>query len=70
MGPRLTREAAAAQEAMVDRFYIDSLGLDPDDADREALGWDWIRPRQAEARARRVGKLLGISAARGRLSAG
>lgn len=43
---------------VVDRYYIETLGLDPDDRDWEALGWDWIRPRQADARARLYGKLL------------
>ena len=41
------------------RDYVAStLGLDPDDADWIALGFDWIRPRSAPARRSLYGKLL------------
>jgi hypothetical protein len=43
---------------VVDRYFIEALGLDPDDADWEAMGWDWARPRQPAARRRLYGKLL------------
>jgi hypothetical protein len=43
---------------VVDRFYIESLGLDPADPDWEALGFDWVRPKDPAVRARLYGKLL------------
>jgi hypothetical protein len=43
---------------VVERPFIVSLGLDPDDADWAAIGWDWARPRNPEARRRLYGKLL------------
>jgi hypothetical protein len=43
---------------VVDRFYIVTLGLDPDDADWEAIGFDWVRPRSRAARARLYAKLV------------
>lgn len=43
---------------VVDRFYIVTLGLDPDDADWEAIGFDWVRPRVRAARARLYAKLI------------
>jgi hypothetical protein len=46
------------QYLVVDRYYIESLGLDPDDSDWEALGFDWVRPRSNAARARLYGKLV------------
>ena len=49
---------------VVDRHFIASLGLDADDADWQAIGWDWVRPRSAEARRRLYGKLLAASARR------
>ena len=39
-------------------FVAVTLGLDPDDADWEAIGFDWLRPRDREARRRLYGKLL------------
>jgi hypothetical protein len=38
--------------------FVDALGLDPDDADWQAIGWDWARPEEPAARARLYGKLL------------
>ena len=40
------------------REFIETLGLDPDDPDWEAMGWDWARPRNREARRRLYGKLV------------
>ena len=37
---------------------IGALGLDPDDADWAAIGWDWARPLHVEARLRLYGGLL------------
>jgi len=41
--------------------YIESLGLDPDDADWRAIGWDWVRPRSLAARRRLYARLLAQS---------
>lgn len=49
-----------------DQFYITShggvleLGLDPDDPDWERIGFDWIRPRDADAHARLVEQWLAV----------
>jgi len=64
-------EAAAARKAsagyllayrrqflVVDRHYITTLGLDPDDSDWKALGFDWVQPRDVRARARFYAKLI------------
>jgi len=41
------------------RDYIaTTLALDPDDRDWAAIGFDWIRPRDPDARRRLYGKLL------------
>ena len=46
------------QYLVVDRYYIESLGLDPDDADWDALGFDWVRPANLAARTRLYNKLV------------
>ncbi len=43
---------------VVDRYFIESLGLDPDDADWNELGFDWVRPASLAARTRLYGKLI------------
>jgi hypothetical protein len=43
---------------VVDRFYIVTLGLDPDDTDWQAIGFDWARPRNRAPRARLYAKLI------------
>jgi hypothetical protein len=43
---------------IVERFYIEALGLDPDDPDWRAIGWDWARPRSHDARRRLYAKVL------------
>ena len=66
-------EAAAVREArsgyllaykkqflVVDRFFIESLGLDPDDEDWHEIGYNWVRPWNFEARTRLYGKLIGL----------
>jgi hypothetical protein len=40
------------------RPFVEALGLNPDDPDWEAIGWDWARPRDVAARRRLYGKLL------------
>jgi hypothetical protein len=46
------------QYLVVDRYYIESLGLDPDDHDWQAIGFDWVRPRDVDARTRLYAKLV------------
>jgi hypothetical protein len=48
------------QYVVVDRYFIESLGLDPEDADWQALGFDWVRPKNVAARARLYAKLLAL----------
>ncbi len=43
---------------VVDRYYIEELGLDPDDSDWRAIGFDWVRPKDSEARRRLYAKLV------------
>jgi hypothetical protein len=46
------------QFMIVDRHYIESLGLDPDDANWERMGKDWVAPYSLEARAVLCEKLV------------
>ena len=46
------------QYLVVERDYIETLGLDPDDRDWESLGFDWVRPRDVGARSRLYAKLV------------
>ena len=39
-------------------YVATTLALDPDDGDWHAIGFDWLRPRDPEARRRLYGKLL------------
>jgi len=43
---------------IVDEHFIESLGLDPADPDWEAMGRDWVKPRDPNARRRLYGKLI------------
>lgn len=43
---------------VVTRLYIETLGLDPDDPDWRAMGFDWARPTEPAARASLYAKLL------------
>lgn len=43
---------------IVDHFFIELLGLDPKDPDWEAIGRDWVKPRDLVARRRLYGKLV------------
>ncbi len=65
------REAAAIREDhggyllayrrhffIADRHFIATLGLDPDDADWERIGRDWVKPRLPEARERLYRRLI------------
>lgn len=44
------------QFLVVDRDYIESLDLDPDDPDWAEMAWDWARPANLAARARLYAK--------------
>ena len=46
------------QYLVVDRYYVEDLGLDPEDADWETIGFDWVRPRSLAARTRLYAKLV------------
>ncbi|CAN91472.1 hypothetical protein predicted by Glimmer/Critica [Sorangium cellulosum So ce56] len=43
---------------VADRAFVASLGLDPDDLDWQAMGWDWARPADLAARSRLYAKRL------------
>ncbi|WP_437591552.1 hypothetical protein [Sorangium sp. So ce1000] len=43
---------------VADRAFVASLGLDPDDPDWRAIGWDWARPADGAARSRLYAKRL------------
>lgn len=47
---------------IVDQYFIESLGLDPADPDWDAMGRDWVKPRDPGARRRLYGKLVEVSA--------
>ncbi|WP_394834956.1 hypothetical protein LVJ94_51500 [Pendulispora rubella] len=38
--------------------FVEALGMDPDDPDWEAIGWDWVHPIDAAARSRLYYKRL------------
>jgi len=44
------------------RPYIIALGLDPEDKDWAAMGYDWAHPRSVAARTRLYAKLLDVPA--------
>ena len=46
------------QFVVVERPFIETLGLDPADPDWRAIGFDWIRPEVPEARTRLYEKLV------------
>ncbi len=43
---------------IVDRHFVATLGLDPEDPDWELLGRDWARPKRIAARQRLYAKLI------------
>ncbi len=43
---------------VVDRWFIGTLGLDPDDPAWRQLGFDWVRPRDMRARTCLYGMLI------------
>jgi len=46
------------QYVVVDRYFIESLGLDPADPDWVAMGFNWVQPKDLAARTRLYGKLV------------
>jgi len=44
---------------VTERSFIQALGLDPDDPDWQAIGFDWAKPASLEARTRLYAKLVG-----------
>lgn len=46
------------QYFVADRYLIESLGLDPDDADWREIGFNWVRPGSPAARTRLYAKLI------------
>lgn len=46
------------QFLVVERPFIEDLGIDPDDADWRRLGFDWVHPRETMARTRLYGALV------------
>jgi hypothetical protein len=43
---------------VVERPFIEDLGMDPDDRDWRRLGFDWVYPRNTTARTRLYGSLV------------
>lgn len=56
------------QFLIVDRDYIESLGLEPEDPDLEAIGRDWVKPASTAARTRLYEKLVHNALVRGVLA--
>lgn len=51
-GPRGYLLAYRRHCFITQRGFIEALGFDADDPDWEAIAWDWVRPRDPEARRR------------------
>jgi hypothetical protein len=51
-------DTSSSSIAIVDRYFIETLGLLPEDPDWELIGRDWVKPRQMDARARLHGTLI------------
>jgi len=45
---------------IVDRYFIETLGLDPEDPGWAAIGRDWVRPADPTVRTRFYGELLAL----------
>ena len=41
-----------------DGYFIETLGLHPNDPDWDLIGRDWVKPREPDARERLYGKLI------------
>jgi hypothetical protein len=49
---------AYRRQYVVDRYFIETLSLNPNDPDWEAIGFDWVRPLEVIARTRLYSKLV------------
>jgi hypothetical protein len=57
-GPRSYLLAYKRHCFLAERGFVEALGFDADDPDWSAIGWDWVRPREPEARARLYARRL------------
>jgi hypothetical protein len=57
-GPRQYLLAYKRHCFLAERGFVEALGLDADDPDWARIGWDWVRPRDPEARRRLYAKRL------------
>jgi len=57
-GPRQYLLAYKRQCFLAERGFVEALGFDADDPDWAAIGWDWVRPRDLEARGRLYARRL------------
>ena len=57
-GPRQYLLAYKRHCFLTERGFIEALGLDADDPDWAAIGWDWVHPRDPEARRRLYARRL------------
>lgn len=46
------------QFVVVERLFIEDLGIDPDNADWRRLGFDWVHPHETRARTHLYGALV------------
>lgn len=46
------------QFLIVDHYFIETIGLDPEDPDWARIGRDWVKPGDVDARARLYEKLI------------
>ena len=51
-GRGCARTARARVDFVVDGHFLEALGLDPEDANWQAIDWDWVRPKVPIARRR------------------
>jgi len=56
--PRLYLLAYKRHFMLTGRPFVEALGMDPDDPDWEAIGWDWVHPTDPAARSRLYYKRL------------
>ena len=48
------------QFLIVDRHFVESLGLDPEDPDWAAIGFNWVVPSDPLARIRLYSRLINL----------
>lgn len=57
-GPRQYLLAYKRHCFLAERGFVEALGFDADNPDWAGIGWDWVRPRDAEARQRLYARRL------------